>query len=136
MASSTNRKRATAADIVAAVKVGAIAPDAEVVTAAELAEHDAAAAAATPEHVIARAPLSATEHECAIPGCRHGAAHAGHVPQPDRQVKLQCPTCGAVARMTAAAIAKTQGLGITCAADGVAFVPAARRKYGTNRVAA
>lgn len=132
MASSTNRKRATAADIAAAVKLGAIAPDAEVATADELAE-DAAERAASQSGRI----LSGDHHECAIAGCRHGATHApDHVAQPDRQVKLQCPTCGAVARMTAAAIARTQGKGITCGADGVAFVPAARRKYGTNRAAA
>lgn len=131
MASSTSHKRATAADIAAAVKVGAIKPDTEVLTADDIAAERAAMAEANRESV--HRPVG-TEHECAIPGCRHGAAHGvGYVPQPDRQVKLQCPTCGAVARMTAAAIAKTQGLGITCAADNVAFVPAARRKYGTNR---
>jgi len=132
MASSTNRKRATAADIAAAVKLGAIAPDAEVATADELAEVRAEAAEANraegqaardaePKHI-------GTEHECAIPGCRHGAAHTGIV-QPDRQVKLQCPNCGAVARMTSGAIARTNGTGIVCGLDGVPFIPSARRTY-------
>jgi hypothetical protein len=128
MATSTStRKRATAADIAAAVKLGSIAPDAEVVTADELAERDAETRAT----VTAERPspsLSAAEHQCGIVGCRHGSAHPV-VSQPDRQVKLQCPGCGAVARMTAAAIARTAGAGITCNGDGQTFTVAARRTY-------
>jgi hypothetical protein len=123
--------RATAADIVAAVKVGAIAPDAVVLTEDDLlAERAEQAAHGQPTEVAV--PLSATEHECGIPGCRHGAAHTGIV-QKDRQVKLQCPGCGAVARMTASAIARTVN-GIRCAGDGELFAEATRRTY-TRKVA-
>lgn len=124
---STNgaRKRTTAADIAAAVKVGAIDPDAEVMTPEDVSAMTAAIPAA--EAAIA-VPLSATEHECGIPGCKHGSSHPA-VSQPDRQVKLQCPSCGAVARMTSAAIAKTGGVGVICGGDGSTFAPAARRTY-------
>ena len=121
---NARRNRTTVADLVAAAQVGAIDPTTEVVTASELAEHDAAelarASSAEPGAVV-----SASEHGCGIVGCRHGSAHPV-ISQPDRQVKLQCPTCGAVARMTASALAKAGS--ITCG-DGSQFAPAARRAY-------
>lgn len=128
MATSTStRKRATAGDIAAAVKLGSIDPSAEVVTADELAESRAESAAAVIAASTA-ASLSSAEHQCGIVGCRHGSAHP-LVSQPDRQVKLQCPKCGAVARMTAAAIGRTGGAGIVCGGDGATFAVAARRTY-------
>ena len=136
MALKTTRKVATVADIVAAAALGTLDPTTPMVTA-EAAESMArkAAAAAEAERPAIIAPATdrpmATDHECAIPGCRHGAAHGAAV-QPDRQVKLQCPTCGAVARMTAGAIRKAGGTP-TCA-DGTPMAEAARRTY-SRRVA-
>lgn len=128
MATSTStRKRATAGDIAAAVKLGSMSADAEVVTADELAEARAEASANSSAASTA-ATLSSAEHQCGIVGCRHGSAHPV-ISQPDRQVKLQCPGCGAVARMTAAAIARTAGAGIVCGGDGATFTVAARRTY-------
>lgn len=125
----------TVADLIAATELGTIDPTTEVVTAAEAAKQSSKAAreAAEAERATAQAQvaavagraLSATAHECGIPGCRHGSAHPV-VSQPDRQVKLQCPH-GAVARMTARALAKAGG-SIFCA-EGEAFAPVARRTY-------
>lgn len=144
MASKT-RKAATVADLIAAAAVGAIDPSTPMVTAeaaeamarqaAEAAERNAADvnAARAAEAPATVATLPADHHECGIAGCRHGTQHgpdAQH--QPDRQVKLQCPTCGAVARMTAGAIRKAGGTP-TCA-DGGTFAEAARRTY-TRRTA-
>ena len=119
---TTKGKRTTAADIAAAVALGAMAADATVTMDGDDSGADDAPTQ-TAERVTAN-PSGA--HECAIPGCRHGAAHGATV-QPDRQVKLQCPGCGAVARMTVGALAK--GLGITCHRDNVAYAPAERRTY-------
>lgn len=117
-------KRITVADMVAAAKLGTIDPTTEIVTVADATKAMHAAVAATEKP-------SGTEHECAIPGCKHGATH-GAPTQPDRQVKLQCPSCGAVARMTAAAITKTGGKGIVCGGDGATFAPSTRRTYRTR----
>lgn len=138
MASKT-RKAATVADIVAAAALGTLDPSTPMVTAeaAEaMARKAAEAAAANAAPVIGPAAetpaLPADHHECGIPGCRHGAAH-GATSQPDRQVKLQCPACGAVARMTAGAIARAArssgGDGLPVCADGAKFAEAARRTY-------
>lgn len=132
MTASTARKGTTAADIAAAVKLGTMAPDAEVLTASDVAAERLATETAATYSGSEPVTLSATDHECGIAGCKHGAAHSG-TPQPDRQIKLQCPKCGAVARMTASALAKaTSGKVernyITCG-DGGAFAPAARRTY-------
>lgn len=122
-------KRTTVADLVAAAKLGTIDPSTAVLTDAEAAELTAEAARTAAElTAAATAELPSTEHACGIPGCRHGSAHPA-VSQPDRQVKLQCPSCGAVARMTNSAIARTQGKGITCGGDGATFAVAARRTY-------
>lgn len=113
------RKRTTAADVAAAVRMGALSPDAEYVTAEDA---DATIDRAETAPVIVAAAAT-TDHGCTLPGCRHGAAHGPA--QPDRQVKLACTTCGAVVRATAAAIAKSGGISD---AHG-ALVPAARRTY-------
>lgn len=142
MASKT-RKAATVADLAAAVALGTMDPSTEMVPVAEaerMARKAAEAAAANAAEAIRplaeaagrTADLPTTEHQCGIPGCRHGAAHTDGTHQPDRQVKLQCPTCGAVARMTTGAIRKAGGLP-TCA-DGSAMAEAARRTY-TRRTA-
>jgi hypothetical protein len=120
-------KRTTVADMIAAAKVGALDPSTEVVTVAEAASAAAAAAEEAATSTAAAHVPSGTEHECAIPGCRHGAAHGPT--QPDRQIKLACPTCGAVARMTAAALAKSGGKPPICGGDGATFAAAARRVY-------
>lgn len=144
MASSVTRanepKRTTIADMIAAAKVGALDPSTVVVEANDVytmvnaaVENEranrAALAAATSNGAPAApsAVLSATEHDCGIPGCRHGNAHPA-VSQPDRQVKLQCPNCGAVARMTRRALGQCGG-GIVCVGDGGTFAVAARRNY-------
>lgn len=125
MATNASRKRASAADIAAAVALGTIDPSTTFATPDELAA--AAESAQVAASITAAEPTrSADHHECGIPGCRHGAAVHG-APQPDRQVKLQCPGCGAVARMTGSALAKA--LGITCHRDGQTFAPAERRTY-------
>lgn len=125
-------KRTTVADMIAAAKLGTMSPDTEVLTVADAAKAlDAAVAnvAAATVHPAESRP-SGAEHECAIPGCKHGATH-GAPAQPDRQVKLQCPQCGAVARMTSSAISKSvaHGGGIRCGADGGTFIVATRRTY-------
>lgn len=141
MATKT-RKAATVADLIAAAALGTIDPTTPVVTAAEVsdlidaarksAEREAAEhAASVPAPVTLAADpanLPSGTHACGMVGCRHGAAaHANGVHQPDRQVKLACPSCGAVARMTAGAIRKAGGYP-TCA-DGGTFAEAARRTY-------
>jgi hypothetical protein len=134
MTATTNGKRTTLADLMAAAKVGAIDPATEVMTAEDADRNAQAAvnrstvaAAYRATHAAAAADAtSTTEHDCAIPGCRHGDAHTGPV-QPDRQVKLQCPGCGAVARMTATALARSGG--VSCLGDGGVFVATARRVY-------
>jgi hypothetical protein len=55
--------------------------------------------------------------------------------QPDRLIKLSCPKCGAIARMSTLAILRTRSEGIVCAGDGATFVPAARRQYVPRRTA-
>jgi hypothetical protein len=124
------RKRTTLADLMAAAKVGAIDPETVVVTADEAAADAATIAASQPAASAANGQptASATEHDCAIPGCKHGDAHPA-VSQPDRQVKLECPNCHAVARMTKRALDRTVS-GIVCAGDGGVFAIAARRTYG------
>ena len=138
MASNGTSKRTTLADLMAAAALGAIDPTTEVVTGAEAtAEADEARAEATSEVLEAAAlrpaaqwggapvlTISGTEHDCAIPGCRHGAAHGPS--QPDRQLKLEAP-CGAVARMTARAL-RVAGGAIVCA-HGDPFAEATRRPY-------
>lgn len=131
MTAKTGRKATTAADIAAAVALGAMAPDDIVHT--DVADTDTEGSAPIAEHVTAPT-LPATEHQCGIAGCRHGAGHSG-THQPDRQVKLQCPKCGAVARMTTGALARAAvaapngGNGYPTCADGAEFAPAARRQY-------
>lgn len=115
----------TLADLMAAAALGTIDPTTTVVIPG--AEPQDGQPETAPRIPVRSAPLSASEHECGIAGCRHGAAHSGNV-QPDRQVKLQCPACGAVARMTAGALAKSGGT-IVCGGDNQAFAEAARRTY-------
>jgi len=128
VATRSTGKRTTLADLMAAAALGAIDPTTEVVTATEAsAEARTAAADATAEAASTASTsstLSTTDHDCAIPGCRHGAAHGPT--QPDRQVKLACPNCGAIVRCTARAL-RTAG-SITCG-DGGTFAIAARRVY-------
>jgi hypothetical protein len=126
MATTATRKRITAADVAAAVALGAMPADAEVITGADAAAEDQS----TETRTDSPAALAADHHECGIPGCRHGANH-GSAPQPDRQLKLQAP-CGAVARMTARALAMSGGA-ILCG-HGDTFAVAARRTY-TRKVA-
>lgn len=47
--------------------------------------------------------------------------------QPDRLIKLACPECGSVARVSNLTLRVSRG--ILCATDKVAFVPAPRRVY-------
>lgn len=129
MATNASRKRASAADIAAAVALGTIDPSttfaspAELAAAAESAELAAQSSAAAAES--ARVALSADHHECGIAGCRHGAVTHG-APQPDRQLKLAAE-CGAVIRLTARALA-TAGGTITDG-HGHPFAVAERRTY-------
>lgn len=53
--------------------------------------------------------------------------------QPDREIKLVCPRCGARARMTAKAI-RLSGA-IRCDNDGGTFAPAPHNKYTPRRTA-
>lgn len=133
---SNGRKRTTAADIAAAVALGAIAGDTVIVTDDEDApEHRTQEAHeyTGPVGSTERVALSTTTHDCAIPGCRHGNAHPEHS-QPDRQVKLECPGCGAVARMTARALQRSGHLGINCNGCNRPFAVAARRAYNRQAV--
>jgi hypothetical protein len=139
MTGTASRKRTTLADLNAAAALGGIDPDtAEVILASELD----AVARETAGDILSEigasdpaAALPSTAHACGIPGCRHGAGHSGdHTPQPDRQVKLACPTCGAVARMTARALQACGG--IDCANDSETFVVTARRQYNRKGGAA
>jgi predicted RNA-binding Zn-ribbon protein involved in translation (DUF1610 family) len=129
MAARTNGT--TVADLVAASRLGAVDASSVVMTADEVAALiDEARQAASVERLAANgrdvATLSPTDHGCGIVGCRHGSAHTG-TPQKDRQVKLQCPNCGAIARMTDRALMSSGG--ITCNGDGGSFAVAARRTY-------
>lgn len=121
MTTSTSKrsKRTTAADIAAAVALGAIDPD------ASFTDGTAEPESAQVVEPIIVAVLPSDAHQCGIPGCRHGAAHGATV-QPDRQLKLAAE-CGAVARMTARALA-TAGGSITDG-HGHPFAVAARRTY-------
>jgi hypothetical protein len=109
-------KATTVGDLIAAAKVGAI----DLGTVASLI--------ADPED-----EGHPDGHVCRAPGCRHGeavaldAARPVRAAQPDRQVKLACPACGAIARMTASALAKAGS--IECWKDTTAFVPVPRRVY-------
>lgn len=51
--------------------------------------------------------------------------------QPDRQVKLQCPKCGGIARMSDTAIRLTGG--ILCTRDKVRLAPAPSRRAYVRR---
>lgn len=53
--------------------------------------------------------------------------------QPDREIKLVCPRCGARARMTNKALRLSGG--IRCDGDGGTFAPAPHRKYTPRRMA-
>lgn len=129
------RKAQTVADLVAAAEMGAVDLSTEVLTVAEAAKRERKAAQAAAEQaaaqmaptVAAAAPLSTTKHDCGVAGCRHGTTGHPVVHQPDRQVKLQCPHCGAVARMTGKALAASGG--IKCETGGVPFAIAERRTY-------
>jgi uncharacterized C2H2 Zn-finger protein len=109
--------RLTAADVAAAVRLGTLDPTTALETPGDRPDS---------RDNTAAAPLPADHHDCGIPGCRHGEAHTG-VSQPDRQVKLACPRCGAVARMTARAL-RVAGA-IVCQRDGEPFAVAPRRAY-------
>lgn len=139
---STTGTRTTAADIAAAAALGAIDPSTVVLTSAEADELIEAAqreaADAVRANVAARQAEQGSQperigtvHQCDIPGCRHGAAHDGPK-QPDRQLKLQAE-CGAVARMTARALA-TAGGALTDA-HGHPFAVAERRAYSRRTAA-
>lgn len=123
----STRKRTTAADIAAAVALGAIDPAQEFGSGDPAETTEPTQPTTQPGAVVDYGPvvLSATTHECGIPGCRHGSAH-GAVTQPDRQLKL-ATECGAVARMTASALARAGGT-ITDG-HGHPFAVAARRAY-------
>ena len=129
MATNASRKRASAADIAAAVALGTIDPSmtfaspAELDAAAKSAELAAQSSAAAAD--TARVALSADHHECGIAGCRHGATAHG-VTQPDRQLKLAAP-CGAVIRLTQRALGAAGGL-VKCG-HGDPFTIAERRTY-------
>jgi hypothetical protein len=114
--------RLTAADVAAAVRLGTLDPATPLATGADVA----AASERTRIVAAAAGALPADHHDCGIVGCRHGEAHTG-ISQPDRQVKLACPTCGAVARMTVTAVRRAGA--IVCQRDGVPFVAAPRRQY-------
>lgn len=116
-----SRKRTTVADLIAAEAIGAI--DGSTVVALD-GPDDPAEPTTTTANPAASHP-GATEHECAIPGCRHGASHPA-VSQPDRQLKLAAE-CGAVIRTTARALA-TAGGTITDG-HGHTFAVAPRRTY-------
>lgn len=133
---SANRRKRTARDIAAAVALGAIDPNAEVLTDAEAAAAAAEAARTAAEMVAvdaaraidaARASAPSTsEHGCGIPGCRHGATvAAGHVTQPDRQIVLGCGQCGAKVRLTHRALTRA---GTVSDSHGP-LAPVARRTY-------
>ncbi len=124
--STNGRTRTTVADLIAAASIGAIDPSTVVLT-------DADGLDVSRDNVTAggASALSSTEHDCGIAGCRHGSAHTGAT-QPDRQVKLSCPTCGAIARMTASALRTARH--IECGNDGATFIPAARRTYNRKAV--
>jgi len=144
---SKGRKGTTARDLAAAVKLGAIAADAEMVTAAEAAAEIAEAVTAARAEAAAEgaASITYTEHPtghvCNVVGCRHGAAHGAAI-QPDRQLKLACDHCGAVARMTGSALRRASAAvggadetaGYPRCGDGGTYLPAARRTY-TRRTA-
>ncbi len=117
-------KRRTAADIAAAVALGALDPSTEIATAEEAAAERTERTIIRPSDGVAIEVPNGTDHECAIPGCRHGASHGPT--QPDRQVKLEAP-CGAVARMTVTALHRAGGT-INCG-HGDPFTVAARRVY-------
>lgn len=55
-----------------------------------------------------------------------------HIKQPNRETKLVCPRCGARARMTNLAMARSKD-GIICAGDGGRFERAPHRKYTLRR---
>jgi len=124
----TTRRGTTAADLAAAVKVGAIRADAVVLTEDEANAATAAAIEANRPAMTtaaAAADLSTTDHGCGIVGCRHGAAHGPS--QPDRQMKLTAE-CGAVVRMTARAFARAGG-GLTDAHGHQFAIDTTRRAY-------
>lgn len=125
--------KTTLADLMAAQKLGTLAANTEVIPASEINEALAeqyqagiTAARGMPVRESRISSLSGTAHECGIAGCRHGS-HAAGASQPDRQVKLACPQCGAVARMTQRAL--NVGGGLQCVGDGSTFTVAARRQY-------
>lgn len=133
----------TLADMAAAAKLrGEDLATVEVMTRADAeaaarkaAEAAAADALATAAATVAAVAPSTDHHACGIPGCRHGAiVNGAHVVQPDRQVKIACPTCGAVARMTHRALTRAGGMP-TCH-DGTPMVPAERRTYSRRSAAA
>lgn len=143
IAMSDTPNAATLADMIAAAELGALDPTAvQVIRADEIgdaiarAERDAYARGAqdaVPVHVDG---LPTDHHECGIEGCRHGASHDGPS-QPDRQVKLACPNCGAIARMTRRAILRAAAQvgaldetgGYPRCVDGGTYLPAATRAY-------
>jgi hypothetical protein len=130
---ASKSKGTSAADIAAAVALGVMDGDTLVVTADDAAAEVAAVAAAITAEPVIRpesVALSATDHGCGIVGCRHGSAHTG-TPQRDRQLKL-ATECGAVARITASALARAGGT--LTDGHGHAFAVAERRAY--NRKAA
>ena len=130
---TSTRKTRTAADFAAAVKLGAIDPNAPMLSDDELAEITAEMAEngqGAPALPAGTVVLPANAHQCGIPGCRHGADHGPA--QPDRQVKLACDRCGMVVRTTTRWLAKR---GAPTCADGGTFVTAQRRTY-TRKVAA
>lgn len=128
------KQRTTVADLIAAEAIGAI----NGLTIVSLDRDEAGDVNVPYAPITGAAVLSPTDHECGIAGCRHGAAHGPA--QPDRQVKLECPACGAVARMTARALSVSSG--IRCAGgplgihDGTDFVVAVRRAYNRRGGAA
>lgn len=134
------RKTTTAADIAAAVALGALPESTPILTpeqAAEQAEQAARAAVAdalavetarqaraTAERATTTTPESTAEHHCTQAGCRHGAHTTG---QPDRQVKLVAP-CGAILRMTPRALLRAGGV-VTCGHGDPFAIDATRRQY-------
>jgi hypothetical protein len=131
------RKTTTAADVAAAIALGAMPESTPILTpeqaealareavadalAVETQRQAAQAATTTPE---ASETAATAEHHCTQRGCRHGAHTTG---QPDRQLKLSAP-CGAVLRMTPRALGRA-GAEVRCGHGDLFVIDATRRQY-------
>jgi len=133
--------RATLADMLAAVELGAIDANTIVIPESTVADRiraerkDAyevgvseAAASATAAPAKVASTLNGTPvHDCAMSGCTHGAEHGpDYVPQPDRQTVLLAP-CGSRVRITNRALALAGGA-LYCG-HGDTYAVTTRRAY-------